>query len=130
MTDNYVKLGYYPSNNTEPDTSILEISGLTLDLAGLNLSPDKMKANLKKLQFKLDNGFRLGDLRADLDSDEKLTSLDLSIQTGNSKLGLIAEADGFLLQLLQDPAHLNGGSIRFSGSHEQSYFTVKSQIDV
>ena len=112
LTDNYVKLGYYPSNNTEPDTSILEISGLTLDLAGLNLSPDKMKANLKKLQFKLDNGFRLDDLRAGLDSDEKLTSLDLSIQTGNSKLGLIAEADGFLLQLLQDPAHLNGGSIK------------------
>jgi hypothetical protein len=114
LTDNNVRFYHYPSGSEIPDTSIMGISGLNMDLSGIRLSPASVNASLRNLQFNLNDGFQLENLKAELDSDEKLTRLDLNLETRNSQIGLKAEAGTPVWQILSDPASMDRASIKMN----------------
>lgn len=87
------------------------ISALDIDLADLHIDQSVATADLRNMDFKLENGFELKRLIGKLESDKNSIQLKLALESGNSRIEAEAMAAGSLLDLVSSAGAVNQARI-------------------
>jgi len=108
--------GDYSLYHADSSASGSGLENLELKLRDFRMSSDDVGMNIKKMSFNMDTDFSLKDLQANLDSDAKATSLDLTLKTGRSSFRMAADAQEGFFKLLKDPAGLSRAKVQIPPS--------------
>lgn len=95
--------GLYGLHHPDSSAKNLALEDLNLRLRDLELNKAHAELDLKKLRFKLSNGFILKNMDAEFVSDSVITNLNLALETGNSSLSMECSASEGLFDLLGQP---------------------------
>ncbi len=88
------------------------MEGLEMRLRNLQISQEIVGIKLTKLGFRLNNGFTLEKMEAELKSDSESTRLKMEVKTGRSRMDLEGEARLGFFDLLRNPAGVSDADLR------------------
>ncbi len=109
-----VGYGGYPDESHMQTSDEFVISDLNLTLSDLVLSDSSAGFKANSLNFHLNNGFSLKKFKGDLDSRDGKTTLDLSVETGNSQINLSGASEENLFDIISEPGKIKSLSISLS----------------
>lgn len=105
--------GLYTYPEIHDTASKPEISLHDMHLIDTRLSNNNAELMVKKLGFKLANGFALHEMKGEFISNEESTHLDFKFETGNSQSELEGSAAGSIFEMMDNPAYISDAKLQF-----------------
>ena len=101
-----LSLGDYPDKFPSKTTEEFLMSNLNISMSELVLSRNSAGFASNNMSFDLNNGFSLKKFKGDLDSQNGTTSVNLSVETGNSQIKLSGSSDDNIFDLILKPEEI------------------------